>query len=239
MKKPNRRLCIHYVVGVDLGAAMQPTAIAVVEQEVIDLLGKALEVRAMRLRHLERLPLDAPYHAVIDRVKHLLDALKEQEGDLHPWTKEPRSDLVVDITGTGRAVGDFMNKAKVDPILVSITGGAGETEIRANDWKISKADLVGGLQVLFQNPDTRFQVAKEIPLVPKFLEELQAFKLKPPTLNPNDPESWRERPDDDLVFAVTLAAWRARRYLPTPAATRERWDEMMGEGEEQWNRYVV
>ena len=108
----NRRLCVHYVVGVDLGAAMQPTAIAVVEQEVVDLLGKGLEVRAMRLRHLERLPLDAPYHAVIDRVKHLMDALKDQEGDFHPWTKEPSSDLVVDITGTGRAVGDVMNKCR-------------------------------------------------------------------------------------------------------------------------------
>ncbi len=235
----NRRLCFHYIIGVDLGIAMQPTAIAVLEQETIDMLGKGVELRAMRLRHLERLPLDAPYHAVIDRVKERLEALKELEDDRQGWGNEPRTDVVVDITGTGRAVGELMRKAGTEPIFVTIAAGSGEVQAKYGPWRIGKADLVGGLQVLFQNPDTRFQVAKGIPLVPKFVEELQTFKLKPPTINPHDPESWRERPDDDLVFAVALAAWRGRRYLPRPPAARERWNKAIEKSNEQWAKAVV
>ncbi len=237
--KRNRRLCIHYIIGVDLGIAMQPTAIAVVEQETIDMLGKNVELRAMRLRHLERLPLDAPYHAVIERVKERLEALKELEDDRAGWTSKPKSDVIADITGTGRATGELMRKAGAEPIFVTITAGSCEVQVNYGDWRIGKADLVGGLKVLFENPDARFQVAKDIPLVPKFVEELQTFKLKPPTLNPHDPESWRERPDDDLVFAVALAAWRGRRYLPKPPATRERENRAMEKYAKECDRAVV
>ena len=45
--------------------------------------------------------------------------------------------------------------------------------------------------------------------------------------------------DGDLIFAVALAAWRARRYLPTPAATRERWNEKLDEHYKQTARGIV
>lgn len=233
MKKPNRRLCRHYVVGLDLGQMMQPTAIAVIEQEVLDLhpFRQGREVRAWHLRHLDRLPLDSSYADIGARVAEVIARLEEKE------QAKNGTDLVIDITGTGRPVGEVMEKAGLNPIMVTITGGMRETEAKPGDWLISKNDLVGGLQMLFQ--DERFKVAKGMPLAAKFAEELQTFKLRPPALNPNDPESWRERPNDDLVFAVALAAWRARRYLPTPQAVEDRWNEAMKKHDEEWAKYVV
>lgn len=220
--KLNRRECLHFIIGADLGQIMQPTALAVVEQRVVDLhpRGGGREVRSMSLRHLERLPLDASYPRIVTRLEELVEALKDQEGDRRRWGKEPSTDVVVNISGTGRAIGEAMEKAGLDPILVNITNGTGETKVEFDDWRLSKNDLVGGLQYLFQNE--RFRVASGMELAETFVQELQTFKIKPPPLNPNDPESWRSRPDDDLVFAVALATWRARRYLPKPPAQRDR-----------------
>ncbi len=67
MKKPNRRECLHYIIGADLGQAMQPTAFAVVEQLVVGLRPRGRAVRSMKLRHLERLSLDATYPQTWDQ----------------------------------------------------------------------------------------------------------------------------------------------------------------------------
>ena len=55
--------------------------------------------------------------------------------------------------------------------------------------------------------------------------ELHAFKMKPPRINPGDPDSWRETENDGLVIATALACWQASRDTPTPQVDRDRWDE--------------
>src|ERR1044072_7483857 len=52
-----------YLVGVDLGQASDPTAIAVME--AIPATGR------LRLRHLERAPLGTPYPDVVERVRRI------------------------------------------------------------------------------------------------------------------------------------------------------------------------
>jgi hypothetical protein len=225
--KPNRRIGEHYVIGVDLGVAMQPTAIAVVKQEVVDMIRRGREVRAMQLVHLERLPLDASYAAAIEAVKKILEEVKDKEQD--SWRGEPRTDVVVDITGTGRAVGDLMEKAGLKPIFVTMTGGNAESRPSYNDRRLAKSFLIGNLLTLFQNPAIRFKVSRALPLAKKLEDELQRFSLKPVTLNSNDPEAWRENPDDDLVFALALATWWANEYLPKPPAMRDRENRRMEE----------
>jgi hypothetical protein len=219
-KKPNRRRGEHYVIGVDLGVAMQPTAIAVVKQEVVDMIRRGREVSSIQLVYLERLPLDASYAAVIEAVKRILEEVKDKEQD--SWRGQPRTDVVVDITGTGRAVGELMEKAGLKPIFVTMTGGNTESRPSYNDRRLAKSFLIGNLLTLFQNPDTRFKVANALPLAGKLEDELQRFSLNPITLNSNDPEAWRENPDDDLVFALALATWWAKEYLPKPPAMRDR-----------------
>ncbi len=221
MKKPNRRECLHYIIGADLGQTMQPTAFAVVEQRVVGLRprGKGRAVSSMKLRHLERLPLSVTYPQIITRLEELVEGVKDEEGDRRRWGTEPSTDLVVNITGSGRAIGEAMEEAKLYPIFVTVSAGAGEHKDSETEWRIARNELIGGLQYLFQNE--RFEVASNMALADKFIEELEAFRRKPATLNPNDPKSWRDRPDEDLVFATALAAWRGRRHLPKSPAMRE------------------
>ena len=96
-RKPNRRVGEHYVIGVDLGVAMQPTAIAVVKQDVVDMIRRGQEVSSIQLVYLERLPLDASYAAAIEAVKRILEEVRDKEQD--SWRGKPRTDVVVDITG--------------------------------------------------------------------------------------------------------------------------------------------
>jgi len=63
-----------FLVGVDLGQAQDPTAIAVAEAVGDDL----------HLRHLERLPLGTPYPVVIQRITALVEKLP---GTAWWWTR--------------------------------------------------------------------------------------------------------------------------------------------------------
>jgi len=203
----NDNICKHYILGVSIGTMMEPTSIAIIEQETRVRDGWAAYNHALRLRHLERVPLDMRYPAMVDQVGKLIDKLKEQEQD-------DVTDLVVDVTGTGQSMGNLMVQSGLKPIRVTITGGTGEDEPEHNEWRLAKTELVGGLIVTYGSD--RLDMAKEIELVPTLLEELRNFQMRPKPINANDPESWREGQFDDLVFAVGLANWRANKHIPTP-----------------------
>ncbi len=87
-------------MGVDLGQAQDPTAIAVAEMREPEI----------HVRHLERLPLGTPYPKVIERVAAIVETL-------------PGADLLVDATGVGRPVIDQMRETGLEPVPVTITGG--------------------------------------------------------------------------------------------------------------------
>jgi hypothetical protein len=68
---------------------------------------------------------------------------------------------------------------------------------------VPKQDLVGVLQVLLQGK--RIRVSQELALSAMLLEELHQFRMKAVPLT-DDVIEWRERPHDDLVLAVAVAA---------------------------------
>lgn len=105
-----------YVLGVDLGQAQDPTAIAVAEARTPNI----------HIRHLERLRLGTPYPQVIDRIGVLARAL-------------PFSRIVVDATGVGRAVLDHM--AHLEPVAVAITAGR-QTSYDGRMWRVPKMALL-------------------------------------------------------------------------------------------------
>jgi hypothetical protein len=76
---------------------------------------------------------------------------------------------------------------------------------------VPKKDLVGVLQVLLQ--ERRLKVAPALEHAATLAGELQHFQLKTVPLKP-DVLEWRERPHDDLVLAVAIAAWLADRPVP-------------------------
>ena len=220
----NDNICKHYIIGVAIGTMMEPTYIAIIEQEPRVRDNWAAYNHALRLRHLERVSLDIRYPEMVDQIGELIDKLKKDE-------QADETDLVIDVTGTGQSVGRLMVQSGLKPILVTITGGTGEDETKSKEWRLAKVELVGGLQVTFQSD--RLSMASGMELVPTLVEELRNFKLRPPTINANDPESWREGQYDDLVFAVALANWRAGKKIPCPGKKVE-WTPARVHSEGSW-----
>ncbi len=204
----NDKICHHYVVGVSIGTMSQPTAIAVVEQETRARGDWSPENTGLSLRHLERVPLDMRYPEMVDHIDGLVARLAEEDSS----SDDP--DLLLDVTGTGRSVGNLIEASGLKPIRITITAGSGENEVKYNDWQLSKAELVGTLQVTLQTD--RLKMAAELDLVSTLVSELQTFKIRTTVINGNDPESWREGQFDDLVFAVGMAVWRAGKQTPYP-----------------------
>src|SRR4051794_22559264 len=99
-----------YVVGLDLGQSVDPTALAVLEHQtgVLDFnspwerhtgLGELPQKKheQVHVRHLERLPLGMSYPSIVQHVKMVM-ARPPLNGD----TKTPPAKLVIDSTGVGR-----------------------------------------------------------------------------------------------------------------------------------------
>ena len=135
------------------------------------------------------------------------------------------AEVVLDITGPGRAILDLFTRAEIRPVVVRIVGaGQREEQVKPTwDWHVPKAELIGVQRVAYE--DERLKLAGELELVPILLNEYHEFKMRSSRINPGDPEAWRETEHDDLVFAVALAAWRADRHVPTPQIIRERYDK--------------
>jgi hypothetical protein len=75
----------------------------------------------------------------------------------------------------------------------------------------------------------RLKVAQGLGMAGTLAEELQQFRLKAVPLT-EDVVEWRERPHDDRVLAVAVAAWYGERYtsvgvivLDAGADVRPRW----------------
>lgn len=178
-----------YVVGVDLGQARDPTAIAIVRR--IDGAGKP----TFQVGHLERLPLATPYPGVVTHVGRLL-ARTPLRG---------KAELVIDFTGVGRPVFDMFIGAGISPIGVTITAG----DAVANDglvYRVPKLILISRVQALLH--DGRLKIHKGLPDAPALVAELQEFRAEV-----TDSGYWkfgaRAGKHDDLVLAVAIALWRA------------------------------
>jgi hypothetical protein len=192
-----------YFAGLDLGQAGEYTALAVLERTMgPDPEKSGAEVAHYALRHLERFLLDTAYTTVCGRLRDL-------------FTKPPlnESSLIVDQTGVGKAVVDMIRNLRlpVRVVRVTITAGHAVGKGEAGAKLVPKLNLVGVLQVLFQS--RRLHIAPGLAEAATLTRELMTFRAKVTTATGNETlEAWRERPHDDLVLAVAVAAWQAERY---------------------------
>ncbi len=164
-----------------------------IEQEVLRSDRWGLETGALRLRHLERLPVETTYPKSVDRISTLLNTSEIKDGE-----KCEGAEVVLDITGSGRAILELFARADIHPVRVR----------------------------------KRLKMAKDLDLVETLMNELREFKMRPPRIDPSDPETWRDTEFDDLVFAVALVAWRANRYISSPKIKRDKRPRRRGS---QWS----
>jgi hypothetical protein len=189
-----------YLIGLDLGQARDYSALAIVERvwnPVADSVGRLVSHYA--IRHLQRWPLHTSYTAVV--------------ADLAGLVRTPPLSwpvLVVDQTGVGQAVVDFLAKAQLAAALerVVITGGRRTSQGASGAWHVPKKDLVRRLQTVLTS--RRLHVAA-LPERTALLEELLAFRVKITAAAQETFAAGRHGEHDDLVLAVALAIWWGER----------------------------
>lgn len=143
---------------------------------------------------LERMPLHTPYPALAERAQQILGAINGT------------SRVVVDATGVGRPVVDFMRH--LSPIGCVITAGSQAPTLDATTgmWRVPKRTLVTNMQVHMQTG--RFKISSKLPLVDVFVKEALAFKMKINQATGNMSfEAWRDGAHDDIILAAALGLW--------------------------------
>ena len=124
----------HFIIAASLGEGIQSTAIAVVEQEVVKSDRQHQETNALRLRHLERMAVETTYPKTVDRIATLLRQPEIQDGE-----KCGGAEVIIDITGSGRAILELFGRSDIRPLVVRIVG-AGQREEQTKpfwDWHVA------------------------------------------------------------------------------------------------------
>jgi hypothetical protein len=150
----------------------------------------------LAIRHLARLDLGTSYPSVVEYVRRLYTT--------PPLTPE-RTAIIVDQTGVGRAVVDFMWEAGLPVIPVTITGGATVTGNTTEGFHVSKRELVACTQVALQN--RLLKIAAELPHAGTLTSELAGMKVKVTTAANEVYGEWRSGKNDDLALAACLSVW--------------------------------
>lgn len=185
-----------FLIGLDLGQRRDKSALAVVERirrPVPDCVSQL--VCHYAISHLRRWPLRTNYATVA--------------ADLAGIVRTPPLNwpvLVIDQTGVGQAVVDFLLKAELASTLerVDITAGRRISRDESGAWRVPKKELISCLQRVLQS--RRLQIAN-LPERLALIRELQAFCVKITAAAREKFEARRERDHDDFVIAVALAIW--------------------------------
>lgn len=215
-----------YAIGISVGRAGEPSAIAVLEvvpttrQEVYavtvipahQLLDHYEATRSrfvtgspcsFAVRHLERFPTGTSYTAIAKRAGDVARRLED-------------AITVLDTTGVGRPVLVLFARHGLEPWPVTVMAGGKPTRTHG-EYTIPKGDLVSLLQIALH--DERLKIAAGLPDAGTLRAELVNFRQT--ATAPADAEAWREGAADDLVFAVAVAAFVAEdlysRIPPAPA----------------------
>ena len=171
-----------YFLGLDLGQKRDYSAVVVVE-------GRAFS--GLVVRYAERMPLGTSYPRVVERVREIAGS-----GEL-----PGNCALAVDATGVGAPVVDMLRAARLgcDLSAVVITGG----ERGVGKGSVAKRDLMGELRVLLEQGRLKIGSLREGPRLVRELADVREWDGRV--------GSYGAGKHDDLVIALELACWRAKR----------------------------
>jgi hypothetical protein len=225
---------VKYSVGLDLGQASDPTAVAIILHErkdgngvvhVRQPNGSVVKTRDVANRydcvHLHRYPLGTTYPAIVQDIKKLMRAAplcgvpqsiwNDADGKLCADPGNPPATLILDFTGCGAPVADMFSEAGVRHQRVSITSGVGVTNPKVNHWGVPKALLIQHVDAEMQSGRLRF--AATLRESDALRNELQNFRRHISAAGRSQFVA-REGQNDDLVLSVSLALWWALRPAP-------------------------
>jgi hypothetical protein len=179
-----------FYVGLDLGQRRDYSAVAVVERIDHRRAFQGTAFARLVVRYAERLPLGTPYPRVVDRVRAIVrsDALAGNCA------------LAVDATGVGAPVVDMLRAARLgcDLSAVVITGAD-----RAAGSSVPKRDLMAEVLMLLEQGRLKIGKLRE---GPRLVRELMDVRESSGRIGADGAAE-----HDDLVIALALACWRAKR----------------------------
>jgi hypothetical protein len=208
-------------LGLDLGRWQDPSALAVLDRpepvaghfdpsKMVDVRGGS--ARRVVLRHVERLELGTSYTDVVARVEAVL--------------RNPRiagdARLVVDATGVGMPVVEMLVAARLPCTLMPVvmTGGYGEHS-DGRLWHVPKMDLLGGLQGMLERREVRFaRGMRELGALQRELLQVQGRVRGSGKVRVGADGAGEH---DDLVVALALACWAARKGWTGESGKRLYW----------------
>jgi len=186
-----------FYVGLDLGQKRDHAAIAVVEKEP----GEDL----LQVRHLERIALGTSYPRVVARVQELVT---------DPMLAGQCA-LAVDGTGVGAPVVDLLRTAKLGCELAAVTINGGEREsMTGGMFSVPKRDLIAGVQVMLEQGELK--IAREMREAGALTRELMDVRMTMSGGGRVRLGADGAGEHDDLVIALALACWLAKRKVRPP-----------------------
>ncbi len=200
---------VRYLVGCDLGQAVDFTAISVIERTDKPKLemnkgvptGRVKFDTGFAVRDLQRLERGTSY---VQQVEHIAKVM----------ATAPLSDnakLIVDRSGVGRGVFDMLVDADLKPVGITITAGEGSSKrgytSAYRGYNVSKLELVGQLVATAHRGELK--VSKKLSLAQVLQQELQDFRVSY-TDSGYSKFGARSGKHDDLVLSVAVAIWWSR-----------------------------
>lgn len=176
-----------FFVALDLGKKNDFSTIVIVE-----VYGDELHVR-----FVERIALGTPYTKVVEIVREVVRSKRL-------WG---RCELVVDASGVGEPVVDMLRKADLGCMIsaVVITGGNAVRSSRSGGYTyIAKHELMTRLQLALEKG--RLKIAGKMRECGALVQELLAVRV-----HENGGMGAAGRDHDDLVMALALGCWKAKR----------------------------
>jgi hypothetical protein len=187
-----------YFVGLDLGQASDPSALCALQRSDMPADHTGTFTRMYDVLGLKRWPLGTAYPVI---VREVADLLKERP--------LKGCQLIIDATGVGRPVRDLFREAKLPAELLSVIITPGHAQTFTEGFHhVAKVILISGVQILLQQRFLRF--AADLPDIPVLVREFANYRVKV-TPAANEVFNAREGEHDDVVLAVALACWAARR----------------------------
>jgi hypothetical protein len=194
-----------FFVGLDLGQRQDYTAIAVVERLELAKPGTDPGTRAKRMvtkyrvRQLERLPLGIGYTDVVEKVRSLMQN-KLLAG---------RSSLVVDSSGVGVPVVEMLRKCmgcNIEPVTIT-AGNRSKTDQWG--WKMPRVELMSHLAIMLEQKEVA--VSQRVNAVMELRDELRNMRVRYGEGGRQKFEADSDAVHDDLVVAIALACWKAKK----------------------------
>ncbi len=192
---------IRHTVGLSIGPPSDQTGLVVLEttdRHDLEgaphpfLVGHPAPARFHAARHLQRFLPGTSYAEQRDAVGKILENLAD-------------SSVVVDVTGVGKPIADLFHWSKASTIYVTLT--AGEADNSFIRRRLPRVDAAAGLQLALQ--ERRLTIAAG-PLASDLARDLRTFNPRPATGAASE-LAWRDRPQDDLVYALAVALVEAER----------------------------